>query len=215
MVGIVIHSRTPTNPSTPLSQVPSRLPAKLGGTHHERRVAGITTKLFDLLAPRHGLSKKYRRLLHLAALLHDAGRVYGSDGHEHSGAAMVLADRSLPLSPRQRRAIAYLVRYHRGPVPQVLSEQQILQVGDRHQKLRILLGILRACDALDSRRLRPKAIVIRRTAKKLRITCLVRDELSKAKRRLGGSNKFALLESEFGLRVRLRIKREATTVARS
>jgi exopolyphosphatase/pppGpp-phosphohydrolase len=198
-----------------LSQVRSRLPAKLGGSHHERRVAAIGMKLFDLLAPRHGLSKKYRHLLHLAALIHDAGRVYGSEGHEHSGAAMVLAERSLPLSPRQRRAIAYLVRYHRGPVPQLLSEQQILQVGDRHQKLRILLAILRASDALDSRRLRPKAIIIKRTAKKIRITCLVRDELSKAKRRLGGCNKFTLLESEFALRVRLRIKREPTTVARS
>jgi exopolyphosphatase/guanosine-5'-triphosphate,3'-diphosphate pyrophosphatase len=215
MVGLVIHSRIPAKSAAPLGQIRSRLPANLGGSHHERRVAAITVKLFDLLAPRHALSGKYRQLLHLAALLHDAGRVYGSEGHEHSGAALVLADRSLSLSPRQRRAIAYLVRHHRGPVPDTLSDQQILHSGDNHSRLRILLGILRASDALDSRRLRPKAIIIKRTARKLRITCLVRDQISKARRRLGGASKFALLEAEFGLRVRLRIKREATTAARS
>src|SRR6266850_819459 len=207
MSGIVAHSRSAgSGTTTPAQPSRCRLPGSPGVSRPERRVAAIAVRLFDLLAPHHGLSEKYRKLLHLAALLHDAGRVYGAEGHEHSGAAMVLYHRRLPLSPRQRRAIAYLVRFHRGPVPSVISQQQILQRGDQHQKLRLLLGILRASDAVDSRRLRPPTIIIKRTARKLRITCLVHEELAEARRRLGGPGKFKLLETALGLVVRLRIK---------
>src|SRR3954469_6403273 len=89
MAGIVIHSRTAANLAR-RGRIHARLPANFAGSRHERRVAAITVKLFDLLAPRHRLSDKYRHLLYLAAMVHDAGRLYGAKGHEHSGAAMVL-----------------------------------------------------------------------------------------------------------------------------
>src|SRR5882672_7060256 len=207
MPQVVVHHRSGPRPVMyPLERSRYRLSGSMGISSHERRVAAIAVRLFDLLARQHRLSPKYRKLLHVAALLHDAGRVYGSEGHEHSGAAMVQMDRALPLSPRQRRAIAYLIRYHRGPVPSLISQQQILACGDQHRKLRLLLGILRLCDAIDSRHIHPPTIIIKRTAKKLRITCLVQEELAEARRRLGGCNKFALLETELGFRVRLRIK---------
>lgn len=207
MPGIVVHPCSRASRATRLADRSRwRLAGCSGISRHEQRVAAIAVKLFDLLAPQHRLTRKFRKLLHLAALLHDAGRVYDADGHEHSGAAMVLADRSLPISPRLRRCIAYLVRYHRGPVPSLISQQQILQCGDQHQKLRLLLGILRASDAIDSRHIRRPTIIMKRTAKKLRITCLVKEHLAEARRRLGGRDKFELLEEELGLRVRLRIK---------
>ena len=205
MVETVLHSRSSiTGPSSRW-----RLSGSNGITRHERRVAVIAIKLFDLLVPQHGLGRKYRHLLHVAALVHDAGRVYGAKGHEHSGAAMVLADRLLPLTPPQRRATAYLVRYHRGAIPSEISEQQILLSSDPCEQVRVLLGILRAADGLDSRRLAARAIIIKRRGKKLRITCVVGDKVAKARRRLGGANKWELLESELGLRVRLRVKRDA------
>ena len=205
MVQTVLHSR-----STLVAHGSRwRLSGSDGISRHERRVAVIAIKLFDLLEAQHELGRKYRHLLHVAALVHDAGRVYGAKGHEHSGAALVLADRLLPLTLPQRRAIAYLVRYHRGTVPWEMSEQQILLESDPYQKLRVLLGFLRAADGLDSRRLAARAIVIKHKSRKLRITCLVADKVAKARRRLGGANKLELLESELGLRVRLRIKRGA------
>ena len=207
MPQILVNPRDTSTTATRSLHASSWSLPQVAVSRHERRVASIAVRLFDLLAGAHELGRKYRKLLHLAALLHDAGRVYGSKGHEHSGAAMVLADRSLPLSRCHRRAIAYVIRYHRGPVPATLGQQQILQSDDPHGKLRILLGILRVSDALDSRRLRPRTIIIKRTAKKLRITCRVSDNLEEAKSRLGGRGKFELLESELGLRVRLRIKK--------
>ncbi len=206
MLGIIFQSR-PRKQDVNASDIARlRLPNGLGGSRHERRVAAIAVKLFDLLQEQHGLTAEYRNLLRIAALLHDAGRVYGAQGHDVRGARMVLEDRSIRLSPRERRGAAYLVRFHRGPVPACLQDQDILLAGDKHRKLRILLGILRASDALDSRRLVPTAIIMKLGPRKLRINCLVESSLKEAKRRLGGRRKFALLESEMGFAVKLQFK---------
>src|SRR5258706_8690333 len=136
MMGVAFHSQPARSASPALSQAASwRLRGNLGGSRHERRVAAIAGKLFDLLHDQHGMSQKYRHLLAVAALLHDAAKVYGSELHELRGAQMMLEDRSLPLSPRERRGIAYLIRYHRGAVPESLEDQSILLAGDKHRKL--------------------------------------------------------------------------------
>src|SRR4051794_23911798 len=91
--------------------VPSR------GSSHERRVASIALRLFDLLGQQHGLGPDYRQVLRIAALLHDAAKPHGTRGHHIRGAEMILADADLRLSAWERRASAFLVRYHRGAVP--------------------------------------------------------------------------------------------------
>ncbi len=208
MMGVAYHSQPARSASPALSQAASwRLRGNLGGSRHERRVAAIAVKLFDLLHDQHGLSRKYRNLLAMAAVLHDAAKVYGSELHDVRGAQMALEDRSLPLSPRQRRGVAWLIRYHRGTVPKQLEDQSILLCGDKHRKLRILLGLLRAADALDSRKLRPQTIIIRRGWRKLRICCIVRQEVSEARRRLGGRSKFELLGEELSLAIKFQIER--------
>ena len=206
MLEIIFQSRPRKQDANAPDTARLRLPGGLGGSRHERRVAAIAVKLFDLLQEQHGLAAEYRNLLRVAALLHDAGRVYGAQGHDVRGAQMVLEDRSIRLSHRERRGVAYLVRFHRGPVPACLQDQHILLPGDKHRKLRILLGILRASDALDSRRLVPTAIIMKLGPRKLRISCLVESSLKEARRRLGSRRKFALLESEMGFAVRLRFK---------
>jgi len=178
----------------------------LGGySKHERRVARIARHLFDVLAPLHGLGARERRVLHIAALLHDA-----ADGGDHhiSGAENVLFDRSLEMSARRRRCIAYLVRYHRGHVPGI-GRDEILQPGDRRRKMRVLLALLRAADSLDSRRLPRPTIRIRLRGRELSIRCDCRKKLARARRILSRKAKFDLLERVLGLRVTLRIARAA------
>jgi len=208
MMGIVFHSETPAGAVQRRRDTTRwRLRGSLGGSRHERRVAAIAVKLFDLLHAQHGLPAKYRHLLRGAALLHDAAKIDGAHLHDVRGARLMLEDRSLPISPRERRGMAWLIRYHRGPVPQRLEEQSILLAGDKHRKLRIILGFLRAADALDSRKVRPSTIIIKRSGRKLRIGCFVREDCREARRRLGGRGKFELLGAELGLRVKLRIER--------
>ena len=181
-----------------------RLGRGQGSSSHERRVAQIAMRLFDLLAPQHKLGPKYREILRLGALLHDAGRHFGAADHHLTGAELVLADRRLRLARRTRRCVAYLVRYHRGNVP-ARSETQILLPGDRHRKLRILLGLLRAADGLDSRRASPTAIVMKQKSHRLSVRCLVGNDRAHARKKLGQSRKFRLLERSLKLTVSVRV----------
>lgn len=180
-----------------------RLLGGLGCSPHERRVAHVAVRIFDLLAAQHGLGARHRGLLRTGALLHDAAKRFGAADHHVRGAELVFRDEALGLSPRARRAVAYLVRYHRGDVRDVAG---VLRRGDGRGKLRILLGILRVADAIDSRHASADAIVIRYKGRKLRIECLVGDDVEEARRRFARPDKFKLLEKALGLRVHVRVR---------
>ena len=191
MVGILLNAQPSIQTPTPTYP---RLRGKLGCSPHERRVATIALRMFDLLAGQHRLGPKYRNLLRIGALLHDAARPLDPPNHHVRGAELVLRDTRLPLPQRHRRAVAYLVRYHRG------------NPDDAPRNLRVILGLLRAADALDSRHLAASAIVIRLKGDRLRIECLVEGDLDEARRRFDRPGKFKLLRKALGLRVEVRVR---------
>jgi len=177
---------------------------RLGNIDHERRVAEIALTLFDLTAPLHRLGAGERRTLKLATLVHDVGRSIDADGHAKHGAAMLLADTSLPISSAERRAAAYLTRYHRGSVPD-LGHDEILAQSDPRVALRMVLAILRAADALDGRSTqRPRLLfTLGRTGAttELRVTCYLDEESAKARKVYSRRKKFRLLEELLNVRV--------------
>ena len=116
----------------------------------------------------------------------------------------MLSDRTLRLTPWQRRAVAFLIRYHRGELH--AANDRILTRGDGRRSLSVLLSLLRAADGLDRRQASATALVIRRSDRKLRVHCLVDGDVSEARRLLGRPRKFMLLEKTFGLKVRVRVE---------
>ena len=185
----------------------------LGRVDHERRVAEIAATVFDLTKPLHDLSAADARLLRLAAFVHDVGRSVDDAEHPRHGAAMVLADESLPLPDSQRRALAYLTLYHRGPVP-AAGDDDVLHPEDDHPRLRRVLALLRCADALDSRsRETPRlafALVAdgrRRGCPVLRITCYLQSRDEKVRRVYKRRKKFRLLEETMGCRVDVEVAR--------
>jgi exopolyphosphatase/guanosine-5'-triphosphate,3'-diphosphate pyrophosphatase len=178
---------------------------RLGTLDHERRVADIAATLFTLTSPRHELDGSHRRLLAMAATVHDVGRVDGEDGHEILGTKMILRDESLPLSGAERRALAYLTRYHRGPVPDAGCDR-ILGESDDHDRLRITLALLRAADALDSRSLESPRLVFAMRGRALRIACYLDTDSAKARRVYSRRKKFRLLEELLGCRVEIDVR---------
>jgi exopolyphosphatase/guanosine-5'-triphosphate,3'-diphosphate pyrophosphatase len=178
----------------------------LGALEHERRVAEVADTLFTLTRPRHDLVIQHRRLLALAAIVHDVGRCEGEDGHEIVGAKMVLRDGSLPLSGFERRATAYLTRYHRGPVPDAKCDR-ILCDDDDHDALRLTLALLRAADALDSRSLEsPRLVFTLRNRGRLRIACYLDEDCAKARKAYSRRKKYKLLEALLDLRVEIDVR---------
>lgn len=177
---------------------------QLGAIRHEQRVLEIAQKLFDLTWALHGLGRRERRLLRLAALVHDVGRVVDDRTHPKQGARMILQADHLPLGPGERRALAYLTRRHRGSVPDAGTDKY-LHPDDDVRVLRTVLALLRAADALDSRSLESPRLVFAMLGKELRITCYLDSECPKAQRTYSRRKKFRLLEEQLDIRVDVRL----------
>jgi exopolyphosphatase/pppGpp-phosphohydrolase len=187
---------------------------RLGGVAHERQVAAVASSLFDLTRPLHGMGAADRRLLRLAALVHDVGRAVDKAEHPAVGAAMLLdAGAALPLASTERRLLAYLTAHHKGDVPPA-GEDAYLCPTDDAGRLRRLLALLRAADALDSRSLETPRLVFalvarspRAIAHELRVQCYLHDDTPKARQVYRRRKKFRLLEDLFNCRVEIEIAR--------
>lgn len=177
---------------------------ELGSVDHERRVSEIASKLFDLTWPLHGLTREDRRVLRLAAMVHDVGRSIDDETHPEQGARMVMKTDHLPLEPGERRALAYLTRYHRGKVPEPGADE-ILRRADDHDTLRRILALLRAADALDSRAIESPRLMFELIGRRLQITCYLENDTPKARKVYTRPKKYRLMEELFDCRVDVRI----------
>src|SRR4051812_6772579 len=180
---------------------------RLGTVRHERRVASICANLFDITRPLHGLTLADRRLLRLAALVHDVGRSICKAEHPAEGAWMLLADKALPLTAAERRSLAYLTLYHRGAVPPAGADA-ILHADDDHERLLQILALLRSADGLDGRSLDPGRLVFAlfQRDRRLGVTCYLQDDSEIARRVYARRKKFRLLEQLLDVRVEVTVE---------
>jgi len=178
---------------------------RLGRTDHERRVVTIASTLFDLARPLHRLRITDRRLLRLAALVHDVGRRVDDETHPEAGEQMLARDTYLPLSATERRALRYLTRYHRGAVPQI-GYDDVLLAGDNRKSLRVILALLRAADALDNRNTAAPRLLIIMKDRRIRVTCFLDEDNPRLRRIYRRRKKLRLLEELLNCRVEVRVK---------
>ena len=204
-------SATPQSRSAQVAAVERWVRRQLGAVQHELRVAEIGATVFELTSPLHRLEAAAdARLLRLACLVHDVGRCVDDAEHPAEGAAMLLADDSLPLSAAERRSLAYLTLYHRGDVPD-LGDDDVLHPGDDHARLLKLLAMLRCADGLDSRSLESPRLVFALLAgaadapPQLRVTCYLQSDNPKVRRVYSRRKKFRLLEQTLGCRVEVEV----------
>jgi exopolyphosphatase/pppGpp-phosphohydrolase len=184
---------------------------QLQSIEHERRVCAIADALFTRTAPLHRLTSRHRRLLRLAALLHDVGRRFGDKDHPVRGAEMIARDRRwLLLTTRQRRALVYLTRYHRGAVPN-LGYDGILRRRDGRKELLLVLALLRMADSLDNRQLESPHILISQRGRKLSIACMIdsADELTRARKVFRRRKKLRLLEELLDITIDVEVRSAA------
>jgi exopolyphosphatase/guanosine-5'-triphosphate,3'-diphosphate pyrophosphatase len=116
---------------------------------HGRQVARMAVALFDQLHDLHGLGPDSRRILRVAALLHDIGSFVNTSGH-HKHSHYLLAQSGLVgFSPEEIQVLANVARYHRkgGPRPEHEAFQALSKAG--RQRTLKLAALLRVADALD------------------------------------------------------------------
>ena len=179
---------------------------QLGCSRHERQVLGIATRLFDLTANLHGLPPFCRRYLRIGALVHDVGRIGGAAGHHVRGAGMVLRNQSLPLSIDERQVVAFLTRFHRKRPPTKRTIREWTGSNAQVGVLRKLLAILRAADALDSRRITAQGLTMRLDGRRLRVRCYVDGDRAAAGRAFDKKRKFQMLQEVLRLSVKVQIR---------
>jgi exopolyphosphatase/guanosine-5'-triphosphate,3'-diphosphate pyrophosphatase len=90
-----------------------------------------------------------RQLIEAAALLHDIGTLVRYQGHHKHSAHLISHAELAAFSPRFRRLVALIARFHTGKPPKK-SHRELVGLDKRDNKLvRWLAGILRLTDALD------------------------------------------------------------------
>jgi exopolyphosphatase/guanosine-5'-triphosphate,3'-diphosphate pyrophosphatase len=116
---------------------------------HARHVSRIALSLFDQLAELHGLGEADRRILLVAAALHDVGQFISYRRH-HKHSLYLIQNSDIPTIASDERALVALVaRYHRRAEPR--GEHYLYQDLKATARLRVrkLAAILRIADALD------------------------------------------------------------------
>jgi exopolyphosphatase/guanosine-5'-triphosphate,3'-diphosphate pyrophosphatase len=116
-------------------------------------VARLATRLFDELQAEHGLPKRDRLLLEIAALLHDIGMFVGMRAHHKHVQYILQASEIFGLSADDRDVIGNVARYHRRALPQRSHEPYM--VLDRQDRVRVnkMAALLRVANALDAEHL--------------------------------------------------------------
>ena len=116
---------------------------------HGRHVARLSLSLFDQLQDVHELDEEDRRILLVAAALHDVGQFVSYRKH-HKHSLYLIYNSDIPGLSRHQRILAALVaRYHRRAEPK--DEHFLfdaLDPGDRN-RVRRMASVLRLGDALD------------------------------------------------------------------
>ena len=135
---------------------------------HALHAARLALQIFDQTKRSHRLGAEQRTLLESAALLHDIGYFINSTDHQKHSAYLVRASALVGLSPEQRRLVALIVRYHRGPLPSDKDDNFAELPAKQKQAVRVLAGIIRLVEDLDREHSqRIKKVQLRLSGKRL------------------------------------------------
>lgn len=116
---------------------------------HARHVAELSLFLFDKLAAMHGMGHRERRLLEVAALLHDIGTFIRASGHHRHSEYIILNSELFGLRGDELSLIAGVARFHRKAAPGSSNANYMsLSREDRVVVLK-LASMLRLADSLD------------------------------------------------------------------
>ncbi|GHU61294.1 exopolyphosphatase [Spirochaetia bacterium] len=116
---------------------------------HNRHVALLCLSLFDVLLHEHGMNRRERMMLEVAATLHDIGMFIRGSGHQKHGQYIVANSEIFGLHQEELDIIANVIRYHRGDLPSPADIEYIALQKDERILMLKMAAILRVADALD------------------------------------------------------------------
>jgi exopolyphosphatase/guanosine-5'-triphosphate,3'-diphosphate pyrophosphatase len=166
---------------------------------HAARVTSLALSLFDQLKPLHGLGKRDRLLLELAAMLHEVGQFISQSGHHRHAYYILMETPLLGLSDAELAVVANLARYHRKAPPD-LSHECYRDLAERDRdRVRQLAAILRVADGLDHDH-RQRVVAVKATPRGSDLRLAVRTRGDVMLDELSVVEKGDLFRGEFGLK---------------
>ncbi|MEZ6126343.1 MAG: exopolyphosphatase [Planctomycetaceae bacterium] len=119
---------------------------------YSRHVAALAQTVFRALIPVHQMDVRCEAILHVAALLHEAGLFIGSSGYHKHSFYMIINSEIFGLNSVDHRLVALVARYHRRATPKPTHE--VFTELDRDSRVIVtrLAGILRVALALAQSR---------------------------------------------------------------
>jgi exopolyphosphatase/guanosine-5'-triphosphate,3'-diphosphate pyrophosphatase len=169
---------------------------------HNRHVAFLCLTIFDALVHEHGMSRRERMMLEVAATLHDIGMFIRGSGHQKHGQYIVANSEIFGLHREELDIIANVVRYHRGDLPLATDIDYIALQRDERILMLKMASILRVADALDrghSQHIR--GITVERKSEAILLHAQGNYDLSLE--RIGLEEKADLFQDVFGYKVML------------
>ncbi|KRK70463.1 exopolyphosphatase [Lacticaseibacillus nasuensis] len=141
---------------------------------HRDATVTFVLQLFDRLKKLHGLGKRERLLLQIAATINDIGSYVDTHKHYEHSDYIIRASELMGLTRTEQEMVATIARYHSSDLPQ-LNLGDLPEMGAaRRLIIAKLSALLRVADSLDASRqqkitalrvsLRPDAVVLTATA---------------------------------------------------
>ena len=174
---------------------------------HIQGTMNLCLNIFDSMKKVHGMGKRERLLIQIAALLHDCGKYISMGNVSECSYQIIMSTEIIGLSSLERKMIAYAVRYNTTAFV-YYDEIQMLGAGiDRESYIKIakMTAILRLANAMDrSHCQKVKGI---KTVLKDRELQMVMDSSQDISLELGLlQDKVAIFEEVFGIRLVIRGK---------
>ena len=169
---------------------------------HAMHVTDLSLKLFDAMQAEHGLSRRNRLLLRVAAMLHEVGAyVSGRSHHKHSYYLISNAE-VFGLSGEELQVVALVARYHRRGGPKQIHPEYIALPRERRAEVSKMAALLRVADALDRGHAQHvQDFHVERHGEEA--VLFIHGAADLALERLAMERKADLFENIYGLRVRL------------
>jgi exopolyphosphatase/guanosine-5'-triphosphate,3'-diphosphate pyrophosphatase len=118
---------------------------------HAEQVRGLALQLFDQLWPYHHMDFELRTVLEAGATLHDSGHLVHRKAHHRHGEYLVRNAKIPGLRGWAKNMTGCLVRYHNGKSEPSVAHKLFASLDrDRRKKVRILAGMLRLAERLES-----------------------------------------------------------------
>jgi exopolyphosphatase/guanosine-5'-triphosphate,3'-diphosphate pyrophosphatase len=169
---------------------------------HGEHVTELAVRLFDELRAEHGLNRRQRLLLRVAAMLHEAGvYVSGRAHHKHSYYLVSNAE-IFGLNAEEVETVALVARYHRRATPKPTHVEYVSLPREKRMVVSKLAAVLRVADALDRGHAQQvRDLHVERRADELVIHVHGVSDLTLERRAM--AKKADLFEDVYGMTVRL------------